>query len=506
MAVTLPKGMEHIEIGPDDVVIAPQPGPQTAFLASKADITIYGGQAGGGKTRGTLMFPLKHIVKSPAPGFRAVIFRRNYKLITQAGSIWDESFQVYPYLGGVSNDTFHLWRWDKLDIEVVFDHMQHHPKDTYAKKGMQAELIAFEELTEFEEEQFFYMVSRNRSRCGVKPQMIATTNPEYDSWVRVFLTPWIDPSYPHRAESGEIRYFVRGDDNVVRWLAPGETDPAAISMTFIAASLDDNPALKAKDPDYERRLNALPLVERLKLKYGDWFARKVAGKVFKRHWFKVIDVPPADIVKWVRFWDFAATEDERTEQKNQEKGGPDYTASVLIGKTARNSFVVLHAMWDRLSPLQADEAAKNLAAQDGKRVGQRMEQEPGASGKRDVAHFRRHVFFGNDFRGVLSMGDKLERSRIPSSHVEQGNVEVLRADWNAGFLNFLEAFPSTRVHDDVVDAFDGSMLCLINDTPSVSDRLSWLDRYNKLLVGKICASCGAEIEEGSEHRCGEEQA
>jgi hypothetical protein len=46
-SVLLPKGMEHIEIGPNDVVITPQEGPQTAFLASKADITIYGGQAGG---------------------------------------------------------------------------------------------------------------------------------------------------------------------------------------------------------------------------------------------------------------------------------------------------------------------------------------------------------------------------------------------------------------------------------------------------------------------------
>lgn len=29
-------------------IIRPQPGPQTAFLASKADICIYGGSAGSG--------------------------------------------------------------------------------------------------------------------------------------------------------------------------------------------------------------------------------------------------------------------------------------------------------------------------------------------------------------------------------------------------------------------------------------------------------------------------
>lgn len=36
-----------IDIGPDDIVIAPQPGPQTRFLRAKADIVIYGGAAGG---------------------------------------------------------------------------------------------------------------------------------------------------------------------------------------------------------------------------------------------------------------------------------------------------------------------------------------------------------------------------------------------------------------------------------------------------------------------------
>lgn len=479
--LTLPKGMEHIEIGPDDVVIAPQPGPQTMYLASKADITIYGGAAGGGKTRGTLMFPLKHIVRSPAKGFRMVIFRRTYNLIMQAGSIWDESFQIYPYVGGVSTESpTPTWRWNTHDIEITFSHMQYHPKDTYAKKGMQAELIAFEELTEFEKAQFFYMASRNRSRCGVKPQMIATTNPEYDSWVREFLSPWIDPDYPDRAESGEIRYFVRGDDDVVRWLAKGETHPDAISCTFIAASLDDNPALKANDPSYERRLNALPLVERLKLKYGDWFARKVAGKVFKKHWFKVIPVAPTNIKKWIRYWDLAATEDERTEQKNAEKGGPDYTASVLIGRTDDNHFVVLHAMWERLSPLQVDEAVKNTAAQDGKKVSIRIEQEPGGAGKRDVDHFRRRVVPAYDFRGIPSLGDKLERSRIPSSHVEMGNVSIVEADWNEGFLNFMEAFPSPKVHDDVPDAFDGAMLAHLETGVSPQEYLEFMRDYNAL--------------------------
>ena len=53
--------------------IRPQPGPQETFLASPADIAIYGGAAGGGKTWALLMEPLRHVHN---PKFGAVFFRR----------------------------------------------------------------------------------------------------------------------------------------------------------------------------------------------------------------------------------------------------------------------------------------------------------------------------------------------------------------------------------------------------------------------------------------------
>lgn len=55
-------------------IIRPQPGPQTTFLSSPADIAIYGGAAGGGKTWALLMEPLRHVGN---PSFGAVFFRRN---------------------------------------------------------------------------------------------------------------------------------------------------------------------------------------------------------------------------------------------------------------------------------------------------------------------------------------------------------------------------------------------------------------------------------------------
>ncbi|NIM76818.1 MAG: terminase, partial [Armatimonadetes bacterium] len=48
----------------ETIEIRPQRGPQEAFLATPADIAIYGGAAGGGKTWALLLEPLRHIHNS----------------------------------------------------------------------------------------------------------------------------------------------------------------------------------------------------------------------------------------------------------------------------------------------------------------------------------------------------------------------------------------------------------------------------------------------------------
>lgn len=73
-------------------VIAPQKGAQERFLASHAQICIYGGAAGGGKTCGMLIDALRW---KDREGYGAVFFRKNHNQIFSQGGLWDEGMKLY---------------------------------------------------------------------------------------------------------------------------------------------------------------------------------------------------------------------------------------------------------------------------------------------------------------------------------------------------------------------------------------------------------------------------
>ena len=77
------------------IILKPQEGPQERFLATSADICIFGGSAGGGKSFALLLEPLRYM---DVEGYKAVVFRRNYTQIMAAGGLWDESSKMYRLL------------------------------------------------------------------------------------------------------------------------------------------------------------------------------------------------------------------------------------------------------------------------------------------------------------------------------------------------------------------------------------------------------------------------
>jgi hypothetical protein len=92
--------------------------------------------------------------------------------ITNPGALWDESLNFYPQLGGAPHVRMREWRWPRGG-KIKFSHLQFETS-VYDWQGGQITLICFDELTHFSAHQFFYMVSRNRSTCGVRPYIRAT--------------------------------------------------------------------------------------------------------------------------------------------------------------------------------------------------------------------------------------------------------------------------------------------------------------------------------------------
>jgi predicted phage terminase large subunit-like protein len=461
--------------------IKPQPGPQEIFLSSPADIILYGGSAGSGKSWSLLYEPLRHI---HVKGFTSTIFRRTYPQIKNEGGLWDTSQEIYPYYPngpGVQREADLSWHFPFSGNTIKFAHLEHE-KSKHNYQGSQICYIGFDELCHFSEGQFFYLLSRNRSTCGVRPYVRATCNPDPDSWVADFIAWWIDQEtgYPIPERSGVIRYFVRHLDtiywadsedelqDIVSGMIP-EGDFHPQSFTFISASLDDNPALTSKDPGYRGRLMALPLVERERLLGGNWKIEFTAGTMFRTEWFKRIprsEVPQEATVfidrmpellrldnkqrkkniklRKVRWWDTAATE------PNPNNKDPDWTAGLLMGEL-EGRFYILDLQHDRRSQAGVESMMETTAELDGREVDIGLEVEPGSAGKREADRLKRAVFSGYSFKGERATGDKVTRAKGFSSACQNGLVYMVEADWNQEYINEMINFPNPKYHDDCVD-------------------------------------------------------
>ena len=456
------------------IIIRPQPGPQESFLSSSADITIYGGAAGGGKTWGMLIEPLRHI---HVPDFGAIYFRKNAKQVSNIGGLWDESLKIYPMVGGLPAQSVLSWTWPNR-VRIKFDHLEYE-STVLAYQGAQIPLICFDELTHFSAYQFFYMLSRNRSTCGVRPYLRASTNPDPDSWVAEFIAWWIDQDtgLPIYERGGRLRWFIRISDSII-WADTKEElvakygpDTEPKSVTFIPAKLTDNKILMKKDPGYMANLKAMSRVERERLLGGNWKIRPSAGLYFPRNNACIIESIPTDVTAWVRRWDLAATE------PNESNPDPDWTAGDLMGRRSNGRYVVAHVEHHQLRAIKVRELIKNCASNDQQflasiygrpiRVLIGIPQDPGQAGKEQIQSYISELA-GFIVDKISETGDKITRAEPFAAQWQAGNVDIVRGPWNEAFISELEAFPTKKVHDDQVDSAAGAFIML-----TVSSLSTW---------------------------------
>lgn len=253
---------------------SPFPGPQTKALKSKADILLFGGAAGGGKTDLMMGLALTQHRSS-------IIFRREFK---QLEGLRERAEQLYrPF--GTFNGQRELWRINVggTSRRIEFGACQL-PGDEQGYQGRPHDLKAFDELVHFTEAQFRYLIGWNRTSVpGQRARVIAASNPPMNAegyWIINYWGPWLDPRHPNPAADGEIRYFAQipsrtgklEDQEVPNGdpiMIPGERDPITPqSRTFIRAFVQDNPVYM--ESGYLRTLQALPEPLRSRMLHGDF--------------------------------------------------------------------------------------------------------------------------------------------------------------------------------------------------------------------------------------------
>lgn len=441
-----------------ETIIRPQPGPQEAFLASPADIAIYGGAAFGGKTFALLLEAVRH---TAVANFGGVVFRRTTKQVTAEGGLWDTSEGIFSRLGARPNISRLSWGFP-AGAKITFAHMEHE-KNKFDWQGSQIAFLGFDELTHFTAGQFWYLLSRNRSVSGVRPYVRATCNPDPESFVADLIAWWIDAEtgYAIPERGGVVRWFVRVNDALV-WgdsreelthRFPGSTPK---SLTFIPSSYADNRIGLERDPGYLANLEALPRVERERLKAGNWKIRPDSGECFKKGWFEVVEQPPVRAQR-VRYWDRAATE------PSDSRPDPDYTCGLRLSRGEDGTWYVEDVERFRGTPGKVMRRIAAVASQDGVGVTIGIEQDPGQAGVVEVEAYVR-ALAGYAVKTPSPSGSKETRAGPVSAQAEHGMIKLVRGAWNDEFLAELEMFPKGG-HDDQVDALSGAFGLLATAVP-----------------------------------------
>ena len=434
---------------------APQPGPQEEFCRSPADITIYGGAAGGGKSWAAIFEVLQHV---GVRGFGALLLRKWLKDIKQTGGLWSEAENIYPLFNGRPNRAD--WRWKfPSGSDIAFGHVDADFKERF--KSAQIALLIFDELTHFTEEEFFYLLTRLRSSCGVRPYVRATTNPDADSWVAEFLAWWIDQDtgYPIAERAGKVRWYLRRKERLY-WASsraellarfPDAKPGHCKSVAFVPAKLEDNCFL---GEDYEGNLLQQDEVQQERLLLGNWKIRYDAGALFKEEWWtgqhkspRIIDEDELpDDIDWVRAWDLAATADKGT---GFTQGGADFTAGLLLGRSrSTGRYYVRDLVLGRWDPADVEQVVKRTAVNDGQ-VKVWINQERAGAGKHQLSTFVR-LLAGYTVDGGYESGEKPVRLSPVSAQAKQGHLLLVRGPWNRDFLLGVKYLP--KGHDDVGDA------------------------------------------------------
>lgn len=431
---------------------------QAGLLLSHVPDVLFGGAAGGGKSSWLLHAALQYV---DVPGYSAILFRRTYKQLSEPGALMDRSKLWLANTDAEWNETDKKWTFPSSGATLSFGHLDT-ANGWMDYQGPEYQFIGFDELTQFDQRNVHYLWGRLRKPKPTsewEQDALRALPPgraaDIDALAQVPLR-FRSASNPGGPAHDEVKswyglYMPNGDPDERRlcerpsWVREHE-------RAFIPSKVRDNPGLDVDE--YVKSLSHLDPTTREQLLNGDWDVVE-PGEYFRREWFPIRDTPPA-IGQAVRYWDFAATE------PSDRNPDPDWTVGLKLARKEGGGWVVLDVQRFRRRSGDIERRVRAVADADGMAVRIGMEQEPGASGKAIIRHYRVNVLSSFSAQGFPPADSKQIRARPVASKAEAGLIDVIRAPWNQVFFDELERFPPEKDqgHDDQVDALSGAFQML----------------------------------------------
>ena len=236
----------------------------------------FGGTKGPGKTLAMLMEATRGIHH---PRYRGIIFRRTYPRLQE---VMDRAWQWFPSLGGHWDGDGRRWVFPS-GANVAMRHCQHE-EDKRNYHGHEYHFMGFDQLEEFTETQYLFLMAQGRSSVPeIKPYIRTTFNPGGigHAWVKE-------------------RFLDHGTRECAPWVPVNDAGSPLPTRCFHFSTIYDNAALLDADPQYLQVLDALPEEDRRALKDGDWDV--FAGQMFTE-WRRAHHViEPGTIPKEYRRW------------------------------------------------------------------------------------------------------------------------------------------------------------------------------------------------------------
>jgi hypothetical protein len=248
----------------------PSPGPQTFAYFSKADILLYGGQGGGGKSALGVGLALEE-------HRRSLIMRRKY---ADLSALTEEAIKFNGTRKGFASAPRPKLVTD--DGRLLEYGACQHLGDEEGFQGQPHDYRYFDEASQFLERQIRYLLGWIRTDVpGQRTRAVLGTNPPLSSdgqYLIGMFRPWLDVTHHNPAKPGELRWFItdeQGKDFEVEGPEPKTHNGKTLrpmSRSFIPAAVSDNPFLA--NTDYQAKLDALPEPLRSAVRDGNFMAAR----------------------------------------------------------------------------------------------------------------------------------------------------------------------------------------------------------------------------------------